>query len=61
MLVTVSAALAIGQIWLLLLLIGCYKEIRQKEVQQLLEAALLKEKNNEERKRRHDKDRTTVM
>ncbi|VDM85164.1 unnamed protein product [Strongylus vulgaris] len=43
-LVTVSAAMAMGHIWLLVLLIGCYKDVRKKEIELLVEKAMKKEK-----------------
>ncbi|WKY12564.1 hypothetical protein Q1695_003837 [Nippostrongylus brasiliensis] len=54
-LVTVSASLSMGQIWLLLLLYGCYTETRKKELQRMFEKAIAKEKADEQR-RRKDKD-----
>ncbi|VDK77212.1 unnamed protein product [Cylicostephanus goldi] len=42
--VTVCAAVAMGQTWLLALLIGCYKDTRKKELQRLLEEAMRREK-----------------
>ncbi|VDO30332.1 unnamed protein product [Haemonchus placei] len=54
-LVTVTAALAMGQIWLLLLIIGCYRETRQKELRRLLEKALRNEKLKENERKRSKK------
>ncbi|XGW34977.1 hypothetical protein V3C99_018764 [Haemonchus contortus] len=55
-LVTVTAALAMGQIWLLLLIIGCYRETRQKELRRLLEKALRSEKLKEDERKRSKKE-----
>ncbi|ETN73140.1 hypothetical protein NECAME_18506 [Necator americanus] len=51
-LVTVSAALGMGQTWLLILLISCYNDTRMKELERMLEVAMRKEKAKEERKRK---------
>ncbi|EYC07615.1 hypothetical protein Y032_0069g316 [Ancylostoma ceylanicum] len=51
-LVTVSAALAMGQTWLLVLLVGCYKDTREKELERMLEKAMRKEKTKEAKRRK---------
>ncbi|KAK5983714.1 hypothetical protein GCK32_007233 [Trichostrongylus colubriformis] len=54
-LVTITAAVAMGQIWLLLLLIGCYRDTRKKELRRLLEEALRVEKSKEEQRQKEEK------